>query len=241
MVDGLFPWETIFFFNELWKKIWFFDSVIWGIFIQEFCHKTSPPSQSSIILWQPLPLGMLLQELHELVCITTFLNVLKMALIQFLVDLSLQLSLYVKRGWTENIWLADWLAVALLPPPILPTRNSVQRRELWWIRSSCFKLLKAGKSSSKFYFVQVYIHQADTGVLGHLRYCHNWFSSSLGYLIPNLKSGVTDTEYMQQPKREVVLDPDQSCVISTDGILLLNKPIWFWSVPQGKVTYCWWL
>lgn len=126
-------------------------------------------------------------------------------------------------------WLTD---SSSSPPSTLPTRNLVQRTGLWWIRSSCFKLLKAGKSSSKFCFVQVYIHQADTGVLGHLRYCHTWFSSSLGYLIPNLKGGVTDTEYMQQPNCEVVLNPDLSCVISTDDILLVNKPIWFWNTPR---------
>lgn len=127
----------------------------------------------------------------------------------------------------------DWLAVTLLLPPlILPTRNSVQRTGLWLIGSFCLKLLKASKSSSKFCFVQVYIHQADTGVLGHLRYCHTWFSSPLGYLIPNIKCGVTDTEYMQQLKCEVVLDPDLSSVISTDGILLLNKQLWFWSTPR---------
>lgn len=155
-----------------------------------------------------------------------------MAVIQFFVDVSLQLSLYVKKDWTENIWLIDWLAVALLPPPILPVRNSVQRTGLGWIGNFCFKRVKAGTSSIKFCFVQVYIHQADTGVLGHLRYCHTWFGSSLGSLIPNLKCGVTDTEYMQQPKCEGVLDPDLSCVISTDGILLLNKPLWFWSTPR---------
>lgn len=202
--------QFILFFFLMHLENCFFDSVIWGIFIQEFYHKSSPPSQSIIILWQPLPLGMLLQELHELVCITTFLNVLKMAVIEFLVKSAIKLVCEKGLNWK---YLTDWLAVALLPSPILPTRNSVQRRELWWIRSSCFKLLKAGKSSSKFCFVQVYIHQADTGVLGHLRYCHTWFSSSLGYPIPNLKSGVTDTEYMQRSKCEVVLHPDRSCVI----------------------------
>lgn len=146
-----------FFFSCTWKKICFFDSVIWGILVQEFYHKSSPPSQSNIILWQPLPLGMLLCKLHELTCMTTFLNVLKMAIIRFLVDLSLQFSSYVKRDWTLKNWLTDWLAVALLPQPILPTRNSVQRTGLWWIRSSCFNLLKAGKSSSRFCFVQVCI------------------------------------------------------------------------------------
>lgn len=68
---------------------------------------------------------------------------------------------------------------------------------------------------------------------GYLRQCHTWFSSSLGYLIPNLKCGGTDTEHMQQPKCEVVLDPELSSVISTD-VLLLNKTSWFCLVPLGK-------
>lgn len=174
---------------------------------------------------------MLLQELHELTCITNIPKYSKDGCNSIFGWLKSALKLVCEKGlnWKS---LTDWLAVALLPPPILPARNSVQRRGLWWIRSSCFKLLKAGKSSSKFCFVQVCIHQADIGVLGHLRYCQTWFSSSLGYLTPNLKGGVIDTEYMQRPKCELVLDPDWSCVISTDGILLLNKPIWFWNTPR---------
>lgn len=86
-------------------------------------------------------------------------------------------------------------------------------------------------------FGQVYPDQAATDVLGYLRHHHTLFSSSLGYLIPNLKCGGTDTEHMQQLKCEVVLDPELSSVISTDDILPLNKTSWFWSTHrQGHLV-----
>lgn len=44
-----------------------------------------------------------------------------------------------------------------------------------------------------------------------------------------LKHGGTDKEHMQQPKCEVVLDPELSSAIPTDDILLLNKTSFFWS------------
>jgi len=86
-------------------------------------------------------------------------------------------------------------------------------------------------------FGQVYLDQTATDVLGYLRHCHTWFCSSLGYLIPNLKCARTDTEHMQQPKCEVLLDPELSSVISTEDILPSTRTSWFWSTPsQGHLV-----
>lgn len=173
--------NLFFFLIHLGKKVWFFDSVIWGILVQEFYHKSSPPLQSSIILWQLLPLGMLLHELHELMCFTTFLNVLKMAVIQFFGWLKSVVKLVCEKGLNWK-YLADWLTVALLPhPSSQPEIRSWKSGESGVLVSSYWKLVDLQVNSG---FFQVYIHQADTGVLGHLRYCHTWFSSSLGHLIP---------------------------------------------------------